>query len=82
MSTQCGKPSKNLGLGFRLLTHSLSKSSCRLESDVKCFLFFPLFYRDAWDMAAETCLAQLPMLLSDPNAEFQVKSQSTTSSQL
>jgi regulator-associated protein of mTOR len=25
----------------------------------------------AWDMAAETCLAQLPMLLSDPNAEFQ-----------
>ncbi|CAM6060131.1 unnamed protein product [Sphagnum tenellum] len=25
----------------------------------------------AWDMAAETCLSQLPMLLSDPNAEFQ-----------
>jgi hypothetical protein len=48
-------------------------------SSVFCF---SLFYRHAWDMAAETCLAQLPMLLSDPNAEFQVKSQSTTSSQL
>jgi regulator-associated protein of mTOR len=24
----------------------------------------------AWDMAAEICLAQLPMLLHDPNAEF------------
>eukprot|EP01018_Ginkgo_biloba_P000291 Gb_09312 [translate_table: standard] len=26
---------------------------------------------DAWDMAAEICLAQLPMLLGDSNAEFQ-----------
>jgi regulator-associated protein of mTOR len=24
----------------------------------------------AWDMAAEMCLMQLPTLLSDPNAEF------------
>ena len=27
---------------------------------------------DAWDMAAEICLAQLPALVEDPNAEFQV----------
>lgn len=26
---------------------------------------------DAWDMAAEICLAQLPTLIEDPNAEFQ-----------
>ncbi|XP_057866862.1 regulatory-associated protein of TOR 1 isoform X1 [Cryptomeria japonica] len=26
---------------------------------------------DAWDMAAEICLSQLPTLLSDPNTEFQ-----------
>jgi regulator-associated protein of mTOR len=26
---------------------------------------------DAWDMAAEICLAQLPTLLTDPSAEFQ-----------
>ncbi|GAB2235961.1 hypothetical protein Droror1_Dr00026406 [Drosera rotundifolia] len=26
---------------------------------------------DAWDMAAEICLSQLPSLLDDPNAEFQ-----------
>ncbi|KAL5709830.1 Regulatory-associated protein of TOR 1 [Ranunculus cassubicifolius] len=26
---------------------------------------------DAWDMAAEICLTQLPLLLDDPNAEFQ-----------
>ncbi len=31
-----------------------------------------LLYRHAWDMAAEICLAQLPMLLQDPNAEFKV----------
>lgn len=29
-------------------------------------------YRDAWDMAAEICLSQLPTLVEDPNAEFQV----------
>jgi regulator-associated protein of mTOR len=29
-------------------------------------------YRHAWDMAAEICLSQLPTLLSDPSAEFQV----------
>lgn len=28
--------------------------------------------RDAWDMAAEICLAQLPTLMDDPMAEFQV----------
>ncbi|CAI5979772.1 unnamed protein product [Closterium sp. NIES-65] len=28
----------------------------------------------AWDMAAEMCLAQLPTLLADPNAEFQPSS--------
>lgn len=28
--------------------------------------------RDAWDMAAEICLSQLPLLVEDPNAEFQV----------
>ncbi|KAK1352702.1 hypothetical protein POM88_053133 [Heracleum sosnowskyi] len=27
---------------------------------------------DAWDMAAEICLSQLPGLVEDPNAEFQV----------
>ncbi|KAK4342647.1 hypothetical protein RND71_038463 [Anisodus tanguticus] len=27
---------------------------------------------DAWDMAAEICLSQLPTLVEDPNAEFQV----------
>ncbi|XP_068341289.1 regulatory-associated protein of TOR 1-like [Pyrus communis] len=26
---------------------------------------------DAWDMAAEICLSQLPVLVEDPNAEFQ-----------
>lgn len=26
---------------------------------------------DAWDMAAELCLSQLPLLVEDPNAEFQ-----------
>ncbi|GAB2272105.1 Regulatory-associated protein of TOR 1 [Dionaea muscipula] len=26
---------------------------------------------DAWDMAAEICLSQLPSLIDDPNAEFQ-----------
>ncbi|KAK9920305.1 hypothetical protein M0R45_028863 [Rubus argutus] len=26
---------------------------------------------DAWDMAAEICLSQLPLLVEDPNAEFQ-----------
>jgi hypothetical protein len=28
--------------------------------------------RDAWDMAAEICLSQLPSLIEDPNAEFLV----------
>lgn len=28
--------------------------------------------RDAWDMAAEICLSQLPALIEDPNAEFLV----------
>jgi hypothetical protein len=28
--------------------------------------------RDAWDMAAELCLSQLPSLVEDPNVEFQV----------
>ncbi|VFQ71153.1 unnamed protein product [Cuscuta campestris] len=39
---------------------------------------FPLFppthqhhMWDAWDMAAEICLSQLPALVEDPNAEFQ-----------
>ncbi|XVF65906.1 hypothetical protein PTKIN_Ptkin09bG0288400 [Pterospermum kingtungense] len=27
---------------------------------------------DAWDMAAEICLSQLPSLIEDPNAEFQL----------
>ncbi|MBA0681264.1 hypothetical protein Goari_023082, partial [Gossypium aridum] len=27
---------------------------------------------DAWDMAAEICLSQLPSLVEDPNAEFQL----------
>lgn len=31
-----------------------------------------MFFRDAWDMAAENCLSKLPQLLSEPNAEFQV----------
>lgn len=29
--------------------------------------------RDAWDMAAEICLSQLPQLVEDPNAEFEVR---------
>ncbi|KAA3462192.1 Splicing factor, suppressor of white-apricot [Gossypium australe] len=29
---------------------------------------------DAWDMAAEICLSQLPPLVEDPNAEFQPSS--------
>uniref|UniRef100_A0A803MBA1 Raptor N-terminal CASPase-like domain-containing protein n=1 Tax=Chenopodium quinoa TaxID=63459 RepID=A0A803MBA1_CHEQI len=28
--------------------------------------------RDAWDMAAEICLSQLPSLVNDPTAEFQL----------
>lgn len=31
-----------------------------------------MYARDAWDMAAEICLSQLPALVEDPNAEFQV----------
>ncbi|KAG8497684.1 hypothetical protein CXB51_007444 [Gossypium anomalum] len=31
-------------------------------------------YMDAWDMAAEICLSQLPSLVEDPNAEFQPSS--------
>jgi hypothetical protein len=27
---------------------------------------------DAWDMAAEICLSQLPQLVLDPSTEFQV----------
>ncbi|XP_047261760.1 regulatory-associated protein of TOR 1-like [Capsicum annuum] len=30
-----------------------------------------MYGRDAWDMAAEICLSQLPTLVEDPNAEFQ-----------
>ncbi|CAI7750881.1 unnamed protein product [Closterium sp. NIES-54] len=36
--------------------------------------FLPSPPRHAWDMAAEMCLAQLPTLLADPNAEFQASS--------
>ena len=32
----------------------------------------PASFRDAWDMAAEICLSQLPALVEDPNLEFQV----------
>lgn len=46
------------------------------------FTFFsPVVYmygRDAWDMAAEICLSQLPTLVEDPNAEFQVGLMLTT----
>lgn len=31
-----------------------------------------VYCRDAWDMAAEICLSQLPSLVADPNAEYQV----------
>ncbi|KAG5552694.1 hypothetical protein RHGRI_010703 [Rhododendron griersonianum] len=43
-----------------------------LRSLLVCFdsFHFP-HYRDAWDMAAEICLTQLPTLLEDPNADFQ-----------
>lgn len=37
------------------------------------FVFILCHCRDAWDMAAEICLSQLPTLLKDPNAEFQVR---------
>ena len=33
-----------------------------------------MWSRDTWDMAAEICLSQLPGLVEDPNAEFQVYS--------
>jgi hypothetical protein len=46
----------------------MSQTSCVPENDVMRLLL----YRHAWDMAAEICLAQLPMLLHDPNAEFKV----------
>ncbi|KAL0318163.1 UNVERIFIED_CONTAM: Regulatory-associated protein of TOR 1 [Sesamum calycinum] len=36
-----------------------------------CCIFYPCALRDAWDMAAEICLAQLPTLVENPNAEFQ-----------
>ncbi|TYH24702.1 hypothetical protein ES288_A03G112500v1 [Gossypium darwinii] len=36
--------------------------------------YSPLYHamRDAWDMAAEICLSQLPSLVEDCNAKFQV----------
>jgi len=37
------------------------------DSAIRCMLF-----RDAWDMAAEICLSQLPQLVLDPSTEFQV----------
>ncbi|XP_024514847.1 regulatory-associated protein of TOR 2 [Selaginella moellendorffii] len=40
-----------------------------------CYPCLPLTHQHsmwfAWDMAAETCLSQLPSLVKDPNAEFQ-----------
>lgn len=53
------------------------KKECGIEVViVLCIVIFPfnILYlcRHAWDMAAEICLAQLPTLLEDPNAEFQV----------
>lgn len=41
---------------------------------VKCIFLTTVLivFRHAWDMAAEICLSQLPTLLSDQNAEFQV----------
>lgn len=44
------------------------QTSCVPKNDVMRLIL----YRHAWDMAAEICLAQLPMLLHDPNAEFKV----------
>ncbi|KAB2090051.1 hypothetical protein ES319_A03G100900v1 [Gossypium barbadense] len=40
--------------------------------------YSPLYHamRDAWDMAAEICLSQLPSLVEDCNAKFQVWSRS------
>lgn len=40
--------------------------------DLSVHFIFILVLRDAWDMAAEICLSQLPTLVEDPNAEFQV----------
>ncbi|KAI8537841.1 hypothetical protein RHMOL_Rhmol09G0055500 [Rhododendron molle] len=35
------------------------------------YLYIARAKRDAWDMAAEICLTQLPTLLEDPNADLQ-----------
>jgi len=42
-----------------------------LPTFVNSLCFYP-HCRDAWDMAAELCLSQLPSLVEDPNSEFQV----------
>ncbi|KAI8571174.1 hypothetical protein RHMOL_Rhmol01G0098100 [Rhododendron molle] len=36
------------------------------------YLYIARAKRDAWDMAAEICLTQLPTLLEDPNADLQL----------
>lgn len=47
--------------------------SCFSCIDIRqCAYFIAVIFRDAWDMAAEICLSQLPTLVDDPNAEFQV----------
>lgn len=49
--------------------------SCFSCIDIRqCAYFITVIFRDAWDMAAEICLSQLPTLVDDPNAEFQVSS--------
>ncbi|KAL0426186.1 UNVERIFIED_CONTAM: Regulatory-associated protein of TOR 1 [Sesamum latifolium] len=65
-----------------LLVASLFRNFLLAERIMRCANCSPISYPmlppthqhhmwDAWDMAAEICLAQLPTLVENPNAEFQ-----------
>ncbi|TYH98493.1 hypothetical protein ES332_A11G000100v1 [Gossypium tomentosum] len=58
--------------------HETLPQSAEFPADVfTCCLTTPIKMTlrwDAWDMAAEICLSQLPSLVEDPNAEFQPSS--------
>ncbi|XP_024521729.1 regulatory-associated protein of TOR 1 isoform X1 [Selaginella moellendorffii] len=59
---------------FLLAERIMRSANCAPQ----CYPRLPLTHQhpmwDAWDMAAEFCLAQLPALLDDPNAEFKPSS--------
>lgn len=54
-------------VGSYLITKFMLLLSNSNYDGITCF-----YCRDAWDMAAEICLSQLPSLVADPNAEYQV----------